>query len=230
MSTKLVERVRETLGVDRMALFLPEERNGPSRMVPVSSGGFEGHAAGVIDPASALGLRLLAGQTTIVDDPLPGRRLSGAEAAAWRAVGLYMFVPCVSNDMTIAVLATGRRAHGEPLSSEDMALLGAVAAQAATALENARLYQQLSGKADEIERLRQFGDSVVESLTDGLIVVDLDDRILRWNRRMETLMGRARAYVLGRGLDAIFSRPFVETLAAARREVPGGHDAVPRAD
>jgi hypothetical protein len=141
----------------------------------------------------------------------------------------------VSNDVTIAVLATGRRAHGEPLSSEDMTLLGAVAAQAATALENARLYQQLSGKADEIERLRQFGDSVVESLTDGLIVVDLDDRILRWNRRMEALMGRARAHVLGRGLDGIFSRPFVETLAAARREVPEGttlfrvpiEDAVP---
>ena len=84
-----------------------------------------------------------------------------------------MFVPCVSNDVTIAFLALGHRPHGDPLNSEDMALLGAVAAQAATALENARLYNQLSAKASEIERLRQFGDSVVESLTDGLVVVDL---------------------------------------------------------
>ena len=40
-------------------------------------------------------------------------------------------------------MALGRKASTEPLSSEDMALLVAVAAQAATALENGRLYRQL---------------------------------------------------------------------------------------
>jgi len=39
-------------------------------------------------------------------------------------------VPCVSNDAAIAVLALGRRESGEPLTSEDMALLTAVAGQA----------------------------------------------------------------------------------------------------
>ena len=80
---------------------------------------------------------------TVIDDPQPLRRFGGDEAVEWREAGFYNFVPCVSKDGTIAVIALGRRPQGEPLSSEDIALIGAVAGQAATALENARLYGQL---------------------------------------------------------------------------------------
>ena len=68
-----------------------------------------------------------------------------------------------------------------------MALLAAVAAQAATALENGRLYRQLRMKADELERMREFSENILESLNDGLVVVNPDDRIIRWNRRLEEL-------------------------------------------
>ena len=51
-----------------------------------------------------------------------------------------------------------------------MALLAAVAAQAATALENGRLYRQLRIKADELERMREFSENILESLNDGLAV------------------------------------------------------------
>ena len=131
-------------------------------------------------------------------------------------------MPCVTKQVTIGVLAVGRRARFEPLSSEDMALLGAVASQAATALENARLYRQLSVKADEIERLRQFGDSVVESLSDGLFVIDLDDRVLRWNRRLEQMFQFDRTRAIGRRISALFPASFVELLMSARRETPEG--------
>ena len=53
-----------------------------------------------------------------------------------------------------------------------MALLAAVAAQAATALENGRLYRQLRMKADELERMREFSENILESLNDGLAVVN----------------------------------------------------------
>ncbi len=65
-------------------------------------------------------------------------------------------------------MALGRKSSAEPLSSEDMALLAAVAAQAATALENGRLYRQLTVKADELERMREFSENILESLNDGL--------------------------------------------------------------
>ena len=98
-------------------------------------------------------------------------------------------MPCVSKEGTIAVMALGRKASSEPLSSEDMALLAAVAAQAATALENGRLYRQLRMKADELERMREFSENILESLNDGLAVLNRDDRVVRWNRRLEELYG-----------------------------------------
>lgn len=222
LSSRLVERIHETLGVDRFALLLPDSRVAPGRFTAVAARGFDPGITPVVPQGSALGTRLIDGQTVVVDDPVPARRLSGDEGAAWRDAGLYSFVPCLSKDGTIGVLAAGRRPHGEPLSSEDMALLGAVAGQAATALENARLYGQLEDKAEEVERLRQFSDSVVESLSDGLVVADLDDRVLRWNRRMETLIGAERGRAIGRELGTLFDRAFVETLQAARRDTPGG--------
>jgi PAS domain S-box-containing protein len=221
LSTRLVDRVRETLAVERIALYLSAEEPH-TRFVPVAAGGCSLALLDAVDPRSELGTRLATGHTVIVDDPVATRRLPPQEAARWREAGLNSFVPCISNETAIAFIALGHRPDGEPLNSEDMALLGAVAAQAATALENARLYDQLSAKASEIERLRQFGDSVVESLSDGLVVADLNDRVLRWNRRMEVLAGVAREQALGRDLPDLFSPPFVETLRAARRESPGG--------
>ena len=222
LGRKLVERVRETLGVDRIALYLHAEGSSPRLFQAMALSGFDGNSVRAIEPASALGARLALGQTVLIDDPVTSRRLPGGETAAWREVGLNGFVPCVSNDTTIASIAFGNRPHGEPLNSEDIALLGAVAAQAATALQNARLYNQLSAKATELERLRQFSDSVVESLSDGLVVVDRQDRILRWNRRMETLIGARREQAVGRDLSDVFSRSFLESLFAARRETPAG--------
>ena len=222
LSTRLVERVTETLAVDRMALLLTDPAESTSSFVAVASSGVLHEDPIQITRDSALGQRLLAGQTVSMDDPQPLRRISGDETALWRGAGWHAFVPCVAKEVTIGVLAVGRRARLEPLSSEDMALLGAVASQAATALENARLYGQLRVKAEEIERLRQFSDSVVESLGDGLFVIDLDDRVLRWNRSLEQLFKFDRSRAIGRRVSALFPPSFVDQLMEARRNSPEG--------
>jgi PAS domain S-box-containing protein len=220
LTRRLVDRIAETLGVDRIALFLPDPGE-PGRMVAVVSGGFT-NGVPAIEPGSVLGARIADGQTVVVDDPVAARRLSGDEGHAWRDAGLFNFVPCVSNELTVGLIAVGRRPLGEPLSSEDMTLLGAVAGQAATAIENARLYSQLQSKAEEVQRLHQFSDSVVESLSDALVVVDFEDRVLRWNRRAEELVGLNRARATGRTLSELFSRSFVDALSSARRDEPAG--------
>ena len=132
----------------------------------------------------------------------------------------------MSKEGTIAVLALGRKNTGEPLNSEDTALLAAVAGQIATALENARLYRQLHVKALELDRLRAFNENILESLDDGLLVVDLDDRIVRWNTALEQLYGVSRDDAVGRLLRDVFDAPFVEAIRAARRDTPDGADAV----
>ena len=222
LSERLVHRITETLVIDRMALLLaPASSLREDDFVPIAHAGFAGDPP-PLNGTSEAGMRLISGHTLNLDDPLTQRRIASRELEFWREYGVHYFVPCVSKEGTIAVMALGRKASSEPLSSEDMALLAAVAAQAATALENGRLYRQLHVKADELDRLREFSDNILESLNDGLAVVNRDDRVLRWNRRLEELYGLRHEDAVERRLDDIFDRGFFETLRGARRESPEG--------
>ena len=224
LSERLVTRVRETLLVDRMALMLAPLASGSSGdFTTIASAGFEdGNVPVRLARSTDLGTRLMGRHIVAIDDPITQRRVSAQEVAAWRDAGIHYFVPCVSKEGTIAVMVLGRKPHLEPLSSEDMALLAAVAGQVATALENARLYRELRVKADEVERMREFSESILESLTDGLLVVDTVDRVLRWNPRLEELTGILRADAVGRSLDQLFDADFLSAMRRARHDAPAG--------
>jgi PAS domain S-box-containing protein len=219
LAERLVSRVVETLVVDRMALMLANEAD--PRFESVSASGFEELPAPLMTE-SEIGARLAAGQIVALDDPIAASDFSPEEVEFWRGIGLSYFIPCVSNEGTIAILALGRKETGEPLNSEDTALLATVAGQMATALENARLYRQLHVKALELDRLRAFNENILESLDDGLLVLTLDDRIVRWNRALEQLYGVGRTEAAGRTLDEVFDSPVVEAIRAARRDAPDG--------
>jgi PAS domain S-box-containing protein len=222
LSERLVHRVRETLVVDRMALLLAPVSSGrDGEFVTIAHSGFAAEPP-VLQRASDVGTRLVSGHTLTLDDPFALRRVDARELEFWRESGIHYFVPCVSKEGTIAVMALGRKASSEPLSSEDMALLAAVAAQAATALENGRLYRQLRMKAEELDRMREFSENILESLNDGLVVLNREDRVVRWNCRLEALYGVRHEQAVDRRIDEIFDEAFYETLRAARRESPDG--------
>ncbi len=223
LSERLVHRVTETLLVDRMALMLaPVSMSADSGdFVNIAHAGFPDQPPRLLR-TSDVGTRLISGHTLTLDDAFALRRLDSRETELWREAGIHYFVPCVSKEGTIAVMALGRKASTEPLSSEDMALLSAVAAQAATALENGRLYRQLRTKADEVDRMRQFSENILESLNDGLAVLDRNGRVVRWNRQLEELYGVRHEDAVGRALDQLFDGPVVEMFRASAVESPEG--------
>ena len=219
LSQRLVTRIVETLVVERMALMLADERLGDFHSIGDS--GF-GHSVPRLPRSSSFVHRLDAGHTVALDDPIAAAWFAAEEVEFWRDQDIYYFVPCVFEGAAIAVLALGRKKVDEPLNSEDLGLLTAVAGQVATAIENGRLYRQLHLKAEELGRMREFNENILESLDDGLVVFDAGERIVRWNRALEGFYGIARARAVGRTLDDVFDGPFVEALRAARRERPRG--------
>jgi len=221
LADRLVTRVRETIELDRMAFLLATDDGD---FEPIGHEGFDdGTVPPTLNGASGIGSRLHSAHTVRLDDPLAATRFTAEEIEYWRDQGLYYFVPCVAKDAAIAVLALGRRASGEPLSTEDTALVTAVAAQAATAIENGRLYRQLHLKASELDRLHAFNENILESLDDGLLVIGPGEQVIRWNASLERLYGMPRAAVLGKTLDSLFDSPLVELLNAIRRDHPDGH-------
>ena len=218
-AAKLVARVSETLAVDRMVLLQGSNDGERSQDAfrPVEWAGFETEPPPLGSGADIERL-LREHRTVALDDPAVRERLAPGEAAAWRRRGVYYFVPCVAEEKTIAVMALGRRASGEPLSSEDMALLAAVAGQVATAMENGRLYGRLQSKAAELDQMHQFSQSIIKSLSDGLLAVDLNGRVIFWNAALEGIYGVAHEDAVGKTLDALFDPPALERL---RDDGPG---------
>lgn len=224
LAERLVTRVTETLDVEHTVLMAaPAEPEAGGLFRPVRATGERpaGEWPG-LERASDIGAHAVDGRTVLLDDPATARRLPEAEAVFWQEQGIHYFVPCVSEGGTIAVLAVGAKTSGEPLSSEDVALLAAVAAQVATAVENGRLYTQLQVKAAEVDRIREFNENIIESLNDGLVVLDLEDRVVRWNAALARLYGVAGAAAVGEPLAALFDASFTDRFAAERRARPAG--------
>ena len=204
MAERLLGGIDAALGVTSLALFLPEPgARGFSifRCVGCSSG-----TTGVRLPADGpLVQRLAAGE------PVHAEAVTETFPEAG-ALDLSYFFPCRVKGETIAILGVGRKNGFEPLNSEEVDLLQALAGQAATAFMNGRLYQSLREKADELQGLTQYNENILESMDSGILVLDLDGRIVRWNRAMEALFGASRADVLGRVLDDVFPAAFLDTL------------------
>ncbi len=218
LSERLVARIMETFVVERIVLMLADADSqafGAIRSVGLET------APPRLPRTSTLGSRLVSGQSVSLDEPATARTLKPEDVDQWREREIHYFVPCVSKGGCNAVLALGRRSDGEPLNSEDLSLLTAVAGQVATALENGRLYRQLRGQAEEVDRMREFSESIIESLEAGLLVADAGERVVRWNRALEHLYGVSRAEAVGRPLSELFDAGFLRQLQAARSGLMG---------
>ena len=224
LAERLVNRITETLAVQHTVLMLsPLASEIGLEFAPSHAGGSRKASDWAkLESGSSIAQRLNERHTVMLDDPASALRHPEEEVTFWRDQGIHYFVPCISEEGTIGVLALGTKANGAPLSSEDVALLSAVAAQVATSIENGRLYSQLQSKAAEVNRIREFNENIIQSLNDGLVVLDLDDRVLRWNSALELSYGLAASVALGEQLPTLFDSSFTDRLVRARRENPAG--------
>jgi PAS domain S-box-containing protein len=85
-------------------------------------------------------------------------------------------------------------------SGLEIAICSAIAAQAATAIENARLYQAEVRAKEEIALLRDYNQSILDNLNAGVFVIDAEGQVQFWNRTLEQLLEIPRASILHRNL------------------------------
>jgi PAS domain S-box-containing protein len=195
--------VRAALGVGSVAVFLPDE-----------GGAFTIFRSLGCEPGAET-VRLPSRGALVVS--LSHREPVNAEAAPESfpeagPLGFAYYFPCRVKGELIAILGVGRKEGLDALNSEEVDMVQALAGQAATAVMNGRLYRSLREKADELQSLTEYNENILESMDAGILVLDLDGRVVRWNRAMESLCGQRRGAVLGRSLDDVFPAAFLEGL------------------
>ena len=126
----------------------------------------------------------------------------------------YICVPLVAHGELLGVISLVAAAEsGRRYGSEDLALAEELARRVGTAVENAKLYREVAGRAQAAR--------VLETVGDGVFLVDADGIVRLWNGAAEAIAGIARDEIVGRPLDEVLPgwervRTRAETLPVER--------------
>ncbi len=221
MLSSIVDRITRTLLVDRMAIFLTSPE-APETFALAKSFGITETAdldLGFLRadrPESEAGHLFFDNTRQVV-------RESPAAQETIARLDLNYFIPCRVQQRTIAVLGLGKTTEGDFLSSEDVELLETLSRYIGIAIQNARLYASLEQKVAEYERLKDFNENIVESISVGVFAVDLADRVEFWNSQMEVMYALTRWQAQGKPITELFPPAFVEEFYRVRQN-PGIHN------
>ncbi len=211
----LSHRLVEVLDVEKVAVFLEDRSAVGGYRVARSVGLTEAYVVPrdfrqIIRQKSAAKGIVRADQIEISEDAATANGNGGGLAGVRQE--LHYFVPCTVGSKMVAVIGLGRAKDGSLLSSEDLEILKTISGYIAVAIENSRLYQEQRQQTAELALLKEFNESIVESVNVGLLAVDEDGRITRCNTTFEEMMNRSRREVIGKSVDDVFDPAFAANL------------------
>jgi two-component system NtrC family sensor kinase len=202
----LISRLQQVMNVERVAIFV-EDIDEPAGYRVARAAGLS--SAMIVPPDFREMIRTRSAETGVVraDDLDLVPQTQGFVRRA-----LHYYVPCVVRGRMVAVIGLGRSADGALLSSEDVEILRTVSGYVAVAIENSLLYREQEQRAEELELLKEFNESIVESINVGLLAVDLEGRVTRLNSALEEMLTTSREDAVTKRVEDLFADDFADTL------------------
>jgi len=109
-------------------------------------------------------------------------------------------VPVISKSGRCIGVTQSLNKAGGPFTDEDEARLKAFTAQVSIALENANLFE-------DVQNMKNYNESVLESMSSGVITLDEDGRIRTCNVAGYRILGTGEADLLNRLASEVFAGP-----------------------
>ena len=210
----LTERLKQVLDVEKVAVFVEDDRSTGNYKIVKSAGLSETYRIPadfrqmIRQKSSDKGI--VRADELEIHESDPGETNGNGKNRVRQE--LHYFVPCVVRSKMVAVIGLGRGSDGSLLSSEDLEILRTVSGYIAVAIENSRLYQEQREHTDELALLKEFNESIVESVNVGLLAVDENGRITRCNSTFEEMIGLHREQTVGKLVEEIFDENFAVNL------------------
>jgi hypothetical protein len=123
-------------------------------------------------------------------------------------------------EQPVGIVVTGFRGGSEPLDSDDIDAVRALLDQAALAIENAQLFDQVQRQLETVVALQRHSEGILESSPAGIAVLDAHDTIATANLAFASLAGRPRTEVVGRPLQSVLPLGELPEPGAGSRQVP----------
>ena len=150
------------------------------------------------DPASDRGAAAVirSGRAQLVadipDDALKAAARDEMHEQLLRQLGLRSFVcvPIVARGNALGAITFVTAESGRRFTETDLLTAEELSLRAAAVIENAQLYEEVEQRARAARAL--------ETIADGVVLLDRDERILLWNNAAEAMTGLRAADLLGR--------------------------------
>jgi len=130
-----------------------------------------------------------------------------------------VIVPLFKGSETIGILEIFVNLSAQSLTQKQMDLLSLLADQAAIAIRNAQLYQEMFLKTEVISSMKNYLTGILDHMADGLFALDMEDRITLFNRAAEKILGISSISAIGNAYQNIFTRPFADLLERLLNQV-----------
>ncbi len=115
----------------------------------------------------------------------------------------YVF-PLLVRGQKIGLALTSLRRDRQPLSTEDVEIVRALLDQAALAIENAQLLDQVHRQLARVTSLQRHNEEILESSPAGIVVLDSAGLVTSANLAFAAIAGRPRGEIIGRRLLDLF--------------------------
>jgi two-component system, OmpR family, phosphate regulon sensor histidine kinase PhoR len=151
----------------------------------------------------------LAGEVIRTGEPILLDGESPRKIKTSYLVHSLIFVPLLLEGKIVGLLGVDNRTARLPLHNSDLSLMQALAEYAVIALENARLYETTQAHLHQLE-------TVIQQVEDGVLITDLEGRMLLANRTIRELFSLDNEPLVGRLLKEVFPNPELQFLFSRR--------------
>lgn len=179
----VLEETRRLLGVVACSVWLIEPGTGDLICRQATGHKSEIVVGWRLEPGDGLaGWVARTGESLVVADATADERhFGGVDQQTGLEMRSILSVPLRVRDRIIGVLQV-LDTQPDRFSTADLTLLETLAASAAVAIENARLYE-------EADRLRAFNENIVQSMEEGILLEDTTGHIAFVNAKTARLLG-----------------------------------------
>ncbi len=109
-------------------------------------------------------------------------------------------LPLFVGERVVGWVGLGKKEGWKALNREELKFVESIAPFVSLAAENAQLWEELRKRAEEMERMKEYNEEIIENLKVGVVVVDEEERVKSWNSTAETLFNLNRNMAIGKHL------------------------------